>query len=86
MYSLGLYPLIGGPTRITEQHTQNIYKKNKSKSQNRRILQMDLIFFFTNVGPNLANNISLPEKDASIYDYLEGEVGHIMFLSLVDDQ
>ena len=78
MYSLGLYPLIGGPTRITE----NIPRI----SQNRRILQMDLIFFFTNVGPNLANNISLPEKDASMYDYLEGEDCHTMFLSLVDDQ
>ena len=41
---------------------------------------------FTNVGANLAKNISLPDKDVSIYDYLEGEVGHTMFLNPVDDQ
>ena len=47
---------------------------------------MDFIIFFTNVGPNLAKNISIPEKDVSIYDYLEGKVDHTMFLSPVDDQ
>ena len=47
---------------------------------------MGLIIFFTNVGANLAKNIPLPDKDVSIYDYLEGEVGHTMFLNPVDDQ
>ena len=28
----------------------------------------------------------IPDKDVSIYDYLEGEVGHTMFLNPVDDQ
>ena len=46
---------------------------------------MGLIIFFTNVGANLAKNIPLPDKDVSIYDYLEGEVGHTMFLNPVDD-
>ena len=45
-----------------------------------------IFFFFTNVGTNLAKNIPLPDKDVSIYDYLEGEVGHTMFLNPVDDQ
>ena len=31
---------------------------------------MDLIIFFTNVGPNLAKHISLHDKDVSSYDYL----------------
>ena len=47
---------------------------------------MDLIICFTNVGPNLAKNISIPDKYVSIYDYLEGKVDHTMFLSPVDDQ
>ena len=34
----------------------------------------------------MAKNIPLPDKDVSIYDYLEGEVGHTMFLNPVDDQ
>ena len=34
----------------------------------------------------MAKNITLPDKDVSIYDYLEAEVGHIMFLNPVDDQ
>ena len=47
---------------------------------------MGSIFFFTNVGTNLAKNIQLPDNDVSIYDYLEGEVGHTMFINPVDDQ
>ena len=27
-------------------------------------------FFFTNVGPNLANDITNPDENVSIYDYL----------------
>ena len=46
---------------------------------------MGLIILFTNVGANLAKNIPLPDI-VSIYDYLEGEVGHTMFLNPVDDQ
>ena len=47
---------------------------------------MGLIIFCTHVGTNLSKNIPLPDKDVSIYDYLEGEVGHTMFLNPVDDQ
>ena len=39
---------------------------------------MSLIICFTNVGANFAKNIPLPDKDVSINDYLEGEVGHTM--------
>ena len=45
-----------------------------------------IIFCVTNFGANLAKNIPLPDKDVSIYDYLEGEVVHTMFLNPVDDQ
>ena len=31
---------------------------------------MDLIIFFTNVGPNLAKQITLPKNDVSVFDYL----------------
>ena len=34
----------------------------------------------------MAKNIPLPDKDVSIYDYLEGGVGHTIFLNPVDDQ
>ena len=41
--------------------------------------------FFTSVRPNLANNIPLPKNDTTIYDYLEENIEHTMFLSPVDD-
>ena len=41
--------------------------------------------FFTNVGPNLAKNIPLPQTDTPIYDYLEEIIKHTMFLIPVDD-
>ena len=42
--------------------------------------------FFTNVGVNLAKNITLPKNDTTIYDYLEENIEHTMFLNPVDDQ
>ena len=42
--------------------------------------------FFTNVGPNLAKQITLPKKDVSIFYYLGKELDKSMFLSPVDDQ
>ena len=47
---------------------------------------MGLIFFYTNVGAHLATNIPLPDKEVLIEEYLEGEVGHTMFLNPVDDE
>ena len=41
---------------------------------------------FTNVGHNLAKQITLPKKDVSVFDYLEIELDKSMFLSPVDDQ
>ena len=47
---------------------------------------MDSTIIFTNVDFNLAKNISSPDKDVSIYDYLgEGRNGS-MFVSPVDEQ
>ena len=42
--------------------------------------------FFTNVGPNLAKQITLPKKDVSVFYYLGKELHKSMFLSPVDDQ
>ena len=42
--------------------------------------------YFTNVGFNLAKNISSPDQDVSIYDYLGKGCNGSMFLSLVDEQ
>ena len=61
-------------------------KNNKRISKKEDIANGFNHFFFTNVGTHLAKNIPLPDKDVSIYDYLEGEVGHTMFLNPVDDQ
>ena len=37
------------------------------------------------VGSNLTNNITLPKNDTTIYDYLEENIEHTMFLGPVDD-
>ena len=42
--------------------------------------------FFYKCWCKFGKNIPLPDKDVSIYDDLEGEVGHTMFLNPVDDQ
>ena len=57
---------------------------------NKRISKKDYIAngfnnFFTNVGPNLAKNIPLPKNDTTIYDYLEENIEHTMFLDPADD-
>ena len=57
---------------------------------NKRISKKDDIAngfnnFFTNVGSNLAKNIPLPKNDTTIYDYLEENIEHTMFLDPVDD-
>ena len=47
---------------------------------------MGLIIFCYKCWCKFGKNIPLPDKDVSIYDYLEGEVGHTMSLNPVDDQ
>ena len=37
------------------------------------------------LAPNLAKNIPLPKNDTTIYDYLEENTEHTMFLSPADD-
>ena len=52
-----------------------------------RKLQIDLIFFLTNVGPNLAKQITLPKNGASIFYYLGKELDKSIFLlSSLDNQ
>ena len=57
---------------------------------NKRISKKDDIAngfnnFFTNVGSNLAKHIPLPKNDTTIYNYLEENIEHTMFLDPVDD-
>ena len=59
--------------------------KNNKLISNKKNIANGFNNFFTNVGPNLAKNISLPENDATLYDYLERKEEHTMFLSPVDD-
>ena len=37
------------------------------------------------LAPQLSNKYPLPKNDATIYDYLEKNIEHTMFLSPVDD-
>ena len=46
---------------------------------------MDLITSLQMLAPNLAKNIPLPKNDTTIYDYLEENIEHTMFLDSVDD-
>ena len=46
---------------------------------------MDLITSLQMLAPNLAKSIPLPKDDTTIYDYLEENIEHTMFLSPVDD-
>ena len=45
-----------------------------------------IIRFFTNVGPNLANDITNPDENMSIYDYLGESLEHSLFMRPVDEE
>ena len=47
---------------------------------------MSLILFFTNVGPNLANDITEPDENISIYDYLGESIEQSLFMIPVDEE
>ena len=47
---------------------------------------MSLILFFTNVGPNLANDITEPDENISIYDYLGVSIEQSLFMRPVDEE
>ena len=47
---------------------------------------MSLILFFTNVGPNLANDITEPDENISIYDYLGESIEQSLFMRPVDEE
>ena len=44
------------------------------------------MFFFTNVGTNLANGITNPDENISIYDYLGESIGQTLFMRPVDEE
>ena len=58
---------------------------NKHISENKAIAN-GFNNYFTNIGFNLAKNISSPDKDVFIYDYLGEGYNGSMFLSPVDGQ
>ena len=43
-------------------------------------------FFFTNVGPNLANDITEPDENISMYDYLGVSIEQSLFMRPVDEE
>ena len=43
-------------------------------------------FFFTNVGPNLANDITNPAENISIYDFLGESIEQRLFMRPVDEE
>ena len=50
---------------------------------------MSLIRFFTNVGPNLANDITNPDENISVhtvYDYLGESIAQSLFMRPVDEE
>ena len=47
---------------------------------------MSLILCFTNVGPNLANDITEPDENISIYDYLGESIEQSLFMRPVDKE
>ena len=47
---------------------------------------MGLIRFFTNVGPNLANYITNPGENISMYDYLGESIEQSLFMRPVDEE
>ena len=51
-----------------------------------KIWLMSLILFFTNVGPNLANDITNPDENMSIYDYLGESIEQSLFMRPVDEE
>ena len=42
--------------------------------------------FFTNVGPNLANDITNPGENISIHDYLGESIEQSLFMRPVDEE
>ena len=71
---------------INNNISRILYKKQKQREfQRKKILLMDLITSLQMLAPNLAKNIPLPKNDTTIYDYLEENIEHTMFLSPVDD-
>ena len=59
--------------------------KNNKRISKKEDIANGFNNFFTNVGPNLAKNIPLPKNDTTIYDYIEENIEHTMFLSPIDD-
>ena len=74
-------------------------KQRKSVNYHTHLMQRDIhinckedmanefnTFFFTNVGPNLANDITEPDENISIYDYLGVSTEQSLFMRPVDEE
>ena len=73
-------------------------KQRKSVNYPTHLMQRDIhitskedmanefIICFTNVGPNLANDITEPDENISIYDYLGVSIEQSLFMKPVDEE
>ena len=61
--------------------------QNDIHISSKKIWLMSLIHFcFINVGPNLANDITNPDENISIYDNLGESIKHSLFMRHVDKE
>ena len=66
------------PTHLMQRDIHITSKENMANEFNT--------FFFTNVGPNLANDITEPDENISIYDYLRESIEQSLFMRPVDEE
>ena len=64
------------PTHLMQRDIHITSKENMANEFNT---------FFTNVGPNLANDITEPDENISIYDYLGESIEQSLFIRPVDE-
>ena len=65
------------PTHLMQRDIHITSKENMANEFNT---------FFTNVGPNLANDITEPDENISIYDYLGESIEQSLFMRPVDEE
>ena len=77
---------LSSTNNLTHQNTLLIFFSNKKQISENKAIANGFNNYFTNVGFSVANNISSPYKDVSIYDYLGEGCNGSIFLSPVDEQ
>ena len=75
-----------GKQRKSVNYPTHLMQRDIHTSPAKKIWLMSLILFFTNVGPNLANDITEPDENISIYDYLGESIEQSLFMRHVDEE